>query len=218
MGLFTSSIARKVTMSLSGLFLVIFLAQHLFINIMSVFSPDTFNSLSHFMGTNGLIQFVMQPILIIGVVLHFVTGFILEAQNRKARPIKYGEYKGNNNSSWVSRNMLISGLVILVFLAVHMYDFFFPEIAYKYIDMGPDNPTRYYEETIAKFVSPARTIGYVIAFVLLAMHLWHGFASSFQSIGFNNKYSRALQGFTKFYAVVVPLGFIFIALFHFLNQ
>src|SRR5690625_6398879 len=104
MGLFTSSISRKVTMSLSGLFLVIFLAQHLFINLMSVFSPETFNSLSHFMGTNGLIQFVMQPILIIGVVLHFVTGFILEAQNRKARPIKYGVYKGNNNSSWVSRD------------------------------------------------------------------------------------------------------------------
>ena len=218
MGLFTSSISRKVTMSLSGLFLVIFLAQHLFINLMSVFSPETFNSLSHFMGTNGLVQFVMQPILIIGVVLHFVTGFILEAQNRKARPIKYGAYKGNNNSTWVSRNMLISGLVILVFIAVHMYDFFFPEIAYKYIEMKPDDPTRYHPETIAKFVSPVRTFGYVLAFVLLAMHLWHGFASSFQSIGFNNKYSRALQGFTKFYAVVVPLGFIFIALFHFLNQ
>lgn len=218
MGLFTSSIARKVTMSLSGLFLVIFLGQHLFINLMSVFSPETFNSLSHFMGTNGLVQFVMQPILIIGVVLHFVTGFILEAQNRKARPIKYGQFKGNNNSTWVSRNMLISGLVILVFIGVHMYDFFFPEIAYKYITMGPDDPTRYHPETIAKFVSPVRTIGYVIAFVLLAMHLWHGFSSSFQSIGFNNKYSRALQGFTKLYAVVVPLGFIFIALYHFLNQ
>lgn len=218
MGLFTSSIARKVTMSLSGLFLVIFLGQHLFINLTSVFSPDTFNSLSHFMGTNALVQFVMQPILIIGVVLHFVTGFILEAQNRKARPIKYGEFKGNNNSSWVSRNMLISGLVILVFIAVHMYDFFFPEIAYKYISVLPEDPTRYYPETVAKFVSPVRTFGYIIAFVLLAMHLWHGFSSSFQSIGFNNKYSRALQGFTKLYAVVVPLGFIFIALYHFLNQ
>ena len=84
--------------------------------------------------------------------------------------------------------------------------------------MGPDDPTRYHPETIAKFVSPVRTFGYVIAFVLLAMHLWHGFSSSFQSIGFNNKYSRALQGFTKLYAVVVPLGFIFIALYHFLNQ
>lgn len=218
MGLFTSSITRKVTMSLSGLFLVIFLGQHLFINLMSVFSPESFNSISHFMGTNGLIQFVMQPILILGVLLHFIMGFVLEAQNRKARPIKYGEFKGNNNSSWVSRNMLISGLVILVFLAVHMYDFFFPEIAHKYIYMLPEDATRYYPETVAKFADPIRTFGYVIAFVLLAMHLWHGFSSAFQSIGFNNKYSKALEGFTKLYAVVVPLGFIFIALYHFLNQ
>ena len=218
MGLFTSSIARKVTMSLSGLFLVIFLAQHLVINSASVFSPETFNSWSHFMGTNGLVQFIMQPILIIGVLLHFIMGFILESQNRKARPIKYGVFKGNNNSSWVSRNMILSGIVILVFLAVHMYDFFFPEIAYKYVSMGPEDPTRYYAETVGKFADPIRTFGYVLAFVLLGMHLWHGFSSAFQSIGFNNKYSRALQGFTKFYAVVVPLGFIFIALYHFLNQ
>jgi len=218
MGLFTSSIARKVTMSLSGLFLVIFLGQHLVINLSSVFSPDTFNSWSHFMGTNGLVQFIMQPILILGVLLHFITGFILEVQNRKARPIKYGVFKGNNNSTWVSRNMILSGIVILAFLAVHMYDFFFPEIAYKYVHGLPEDATRYHPETVAKFADPVRTIGYVLSFVLLAMHLWHGFASSFQSIGFNNKYSRALQGFTKFYAVVVPLGFIFIALYHFLNQ
>lgn len=217
MGLFTSSIARKVTMSLSGLFLVLFLGQHLFINLMSVFSPDTFNELSHFMGANGLIQFVMQPILIIGVLLHFITGFILEAQNRKARPIKYGEFAGNSNSTWVSRNMLVSGLVILAFLAVHMYDFFFPEIAHKYIYMLPSDPERYHPETVAKFADPIRTFGYIISFVLLAMHLWHGFSSSFQSIGFSNKYSRALKGFTQLYAVVVPLGFIFIALYHFLN-
>lgn len=218
MGLFTSSIARKVTMSLSGIFLVLFLGQHLFINLMSVFSPETFNSLSHFMGGNGLVQFVLQPILILGVLLHFITGFILEVQNRKARPIKYGVFKGENNSSWVSRNMILSGIVILVFLAVHMYDFFFPEIAYKYINVLPEDPTRYHLETVAKFADPIRTFGYILAFVLLGMHLWHGFSSSFQSIGFNNKYSRALEGFTKFYAVAVPLGFVFIALYHFLNQ
>lgn len=218
MGLLKSSIARKVTMSLSGLFLIVFLLQHLIINLMSVVSPDSFNEVSHFMGTNGLIQFVMQPILIIGVVLHFVMGFIVESQNRKARPIKYGEFKSSANSSFASRNMAISGLVILAFLAVHMVDFFFPEIAYKYIQFKEANPTRYYDHTVAAFASPIRTFGYVIAFVLLGMHLWHGFSSAFQSIGFNNKYSKALEKCTKAYAVLVPLGFIFIALYHFLNQ
>ncbi|MGI9550013.1 MAG: succinate dehydrogenase, partial [Aurantibacter sp.] len=58
---------------------------------------------------------------------------------------------------------------------------------------------------------------YIISFVLLALHLWHGFASSFQSMGINNKYSKAVKNFTKIYAVVIPLGFIFIALYHHLN-
>ena len=76
-GLFKSSIARKVAMALSALFLIFFLVMHVSINLISVFSEDTFNMVSHFMGTNPIIQFAMQPILIIGVVFHFVLGFIL---------------------------------------------------------------------------------------------------------------------------------------------
>ena len=78
-------------------------------------------------------------------------------------------------------------------------------------------PTRYYAETVHKFENPVRVGLYVLSFVLLAVHLWHGFSSSFQSVGFNNKYSKALQGFTKVYAVGIPLGFIIIALYHHLN-
>jgi len=218
MGLFSSSIARKFAMALSGLFLVLFLAMHLSINFTSVTAPDTFNELSHFMGTNPLVQMVMQPILIFAVIFHFVMGFVLELQNRNARTIKYDSFKGNANSSWASRNMIISGLVVLVFLGLHFYDFWVPEMVYKYVESNPENPTRYYLETVHKFESPIRTGIYVVAFILLALHLWHGFASSFQSIGFNNKYARALKGFTKWYAVLIPLGFIFIALYHHFNQ
>mgnify|MGYP006170315653 CR=1 FL=1 len=77
-GLLKSSIAKKVAMALSGLFLMLFLAQHFFINMTSVFSADVFNSISHFMGTNPLVQFVIQPILIVGVVFHFIMGFVLD--------------------------------------------------------------------------------------------------------------------------------------------
>jgi hypothetical protein len=77
-GLLSSSIAKKVGMALSGLFLILFLTQHFFINSTSVFSPDTFNSISHFMGNNPLVQFVIQPILIVGVLFHFIMGFILD--------------------------------------------------------------------------------------------------------------------------------------------
>lgn len=226
MGILSSSIARKVAMALSGLFLVFFLAQHFTINLTSVIAPDTFNSWSHFMGTNGLVQGVLQPILILGVIFHFVMGFVLELQNRNARAFKYVKYNGAANASWMSRNMIISGLVVLAFLGLHMYDFWVHEMQVKYIqgDMSglidPNNPNsgfRYYEETVFKFESPIRVGIYVIAFILLALHLWHGFASAFQSVGFNNKYSKSLKIFTKAFAVLIPLGFAFIALYHHFN-
>ena len=218
MGLISSSIARKVAMALSGLFLVFFLGQHFTINFSSVVSPDTFNSWSHFMGTNGVVQFLLQPVLIIGVIFHFVMGFVLEIKNRKARSVKYASFKGGMNSSWASRNMLISGVVILAFLGLHFYDFWVPEIVYKYVEANPVNETRYFEELVHKFESPVRVGLYCLAFVLLIFHLWHGFSSAFQSVGFNNKYSKALKGFTKLFAVVIPLGFVFIALYHHFNQ
>ena len=115
-----SSIIRKVAMALSGLFLIIFLTQHFIINITSVFSEEVFNMFSHFMGNNFLIQFIAQPILIIGVLFHFIMGFYLDWQNRSARSIKYVVYKGEANSSWISRNMIISGIVVLSFLFICM--------------------------------------------------------------------------------------------------
>ena len=215
--LIKSSLARKVVMALSGLFLVFFLGQHFVINITSVIAPDTFNSWSHFMGYNPLVQYLLQPILIAGVIIHFVMGFALELQNRAARGVRYVSYKGGANSSWVSRNMLISGAVILAFLGLHFYDFWVPEMAYKYIEANPEDPTRYLAETVHKFEPMWRTLLYIIAFVLLALHLLHGFASSFQTMGVNNKFSSGIQTFTKIYAIVIPLGFIFIALYHHFN-
>ena len=216
--LLKSSIAKKLAMALSGLFLISFLALHFFINLISVIDQDTFNVFSHFMGNNGLIQFVMQPILIFGVVFHFVMGFVLELKNRSARPIAYAKYIGAANSSWASRNMIISGLVVLAFLGLHFYDFWIPEMVYKYVDVNPLEPTRYYSELVHKFESPVRTGIYCVSFLLLSLHLWHGFNSSFQSVGFNNKFSIALHKLGYTFAIVVPFGFIFIALFHHFNH
>ncbi|UII77518.1 succinate dehydrogenase cytochrome b subunit [Flagellimonas sp. HMM57] len=216
-GLIKSSIARKVVMALSGLFLVIFLVLHVTINFASVIAPEFFNEASHFMGYNPLVQYLMQPILIIGVIVHFVMGFVLEIQNRNARGVGYVKYKGSANAPWVSRNMIYSGLVVLAFLGLHFYDFWIHEMTYKYIQANPEDPTRYYAETVEKFAPFWRTIIYVVSFVLLSLHLWHGFASSFQSMGVNNKYTPAIKTFTKLFAVVVPLTFAFIALYHHLN-
>lgn len=212
-----TSIARKVVMALSGLFLVLFLAQHFTINLTSVIAPDTFNEWSHFMGYNPLVQFILQPVLIAGIVIHFVMGIYLEFRNNKARVVNYIKYSGSANAPWVSRNMILSGLVVLAFLGLHMYDFWVHEMAYKYVAMNTEDPTRYYAETVEKFEPVWRTVIYILAFVLLSLHLWHGFASSFQTMGWNNKYTPAVKTFTKFFAVIIPLGFVIIALYHHFN-
>ena len=213
-GFLSSSIGKKFAMALSALFLMIFLLQHFAINILSVFSESAFNKASHFMGTFWAVQYLLQPVLIFGVIFHFVMGFLLEIQNRKARQIKYAKNNGNANSSWMSRNMIWSGLAILAFIVLHFIDFWIPEMQYKYIDFSPENPTRYFHELVEKFHNPVKVSAYVIAFIFLILHLLHGFNSAFQSVGANNKYTKALKGFSKIYAIGIPLGFIFIALFH----
>ena len=214
----SSTILRKVAMALSGLFLMVFLLQHFAINITSVFSETIFNQFSHFMGTNALVQFVLQPILIFGVVFHFTMGFVLDIQNKRARGTRYAVYKGNANASWVSRNMLISGGTVLAFLVLHFYDLWVPEMNYKYIELLPEDPNRYYEELVHKFEDLTRVILYLISFFFLALHLSHGFSSAFQSMGLNNKYTVALKSIGKVYAIGIPAGFAFIAIFHFLNH
>jgi succinate dehydrogenase / fumarate reductase cytochrome b subunit len=88
---------------------------------------------------------------------------------------------------------------------------------YKYVEVMPLNPDRYFEEMIHKFESPVRVGIYVFSFLFLALHLYHGFASSFQSMGLNNKYSKAIKSITAAFAIVVPVGFAVIALFHHLT-
>jgi succinate dehydrogenase / fumarate reductase cytochrome b subunit len=223
-GIFNSSIGRKFAMALSALFLIIFLLEHFIVNLTSVFSEDVFNNVSQFMGTNWLIQFVMQPVLIFAVVFHFVMGFVLEIKNNKARNIKYVQNNGGASSTWVSRNMILSGVVILGFLGLHFYDFWVPEITAKYIHgdmsglMEDGNGLRYFDELQHKFLSPVRIVLYCLAFVFLALHLLHGFNSAFQSVGANNKYTKGLKGFGKAFAIVIPLGFVIIALYHHFNH
>jgi succinate dehydrogenase / fumarate reductase cytochrome b subunit len=221
-GLLSSSIARKVAMSLSALFLIIFLIIHLSVNLTSLFSENLFNELSHFMGTNPLIQFAMQPVLIFGVVFHFVMGFVLEIRNKKARNVKYAKFNGAASSTWMSRNMILSGGVILAFIVLHFIDFWIPEINTKYVlgDMSGlhNGEFRYFEELHHKFENPLRVGAYVVAFVLLGLHLAHGFQSAFQSMGFNNKYTKFVKNLGTIYSIVIPLGFIIIALCHHFNH
>ncbi|QNS40473.1 succinate dehydrogenase cytochrome b subunit [Chryseobacterium manosquense] len=218
-GLTSSTIGRKYAMALSAMFLLIFLIMHLSVNLLSICSPSAFNAASEFMGYNPFIQFLMQPILGFAVVFHFVMGFVLELKNRSARPVKYAVNQGSANSTWMSRNMIISGLVVLAFLGLHLYDFWWHEINFKYIEANTPDNGRFWAELHDKFADPLRVVFYVISFVLLGLHLAHGFQSSFQSVGARHpKYTPVIKTLGTWYSILIPAGFIFIAVYHFLTQ
>ena len=219
-----TSVGRKILMALSGVFLIVFLLQHCAINFLSVISPEMFNQVSHFMGTNPVIQFALQPILAFGVFFHLIMGMVLELKNRNARPIRYAVNRPGENASWMSRNMIITGIMIMLFLAVHFIDFWIPELNTKYVlgdmsGMTTEGHYRYFEELQHEFSNGLRVVVYVLSFIFLSLHLLHGFQSAFQSVGFNhNKYTPIIKKLGNIYAIVIPLVFIFIAIFHFVNQ
>ncbi|WP_322970420.1 succinate dehydrogenase cytochrome b subunit [Faecalibacter sp. LW9] len=220
--LLKSSIGRKFAMALSALFLLVFLLQHLVINLLSVINPNGFNEVSAFMSANPIIQFVMQPVLLFGVVYHFVMGFVLEIQNKKARgPVAYAKYNGAANSSWMSRNMIISGAVILLFLLVHLWQFWVPTINAHYVNVDPNfgEGNFFMDHVNHVFTNAVTLVLYVVAFVFLSLHLQHGFASAFQSIGARHaRYTPIIVAFGKWYSILVPALFIIIAIYHFVNN
>lgn len=215
-GLTSSTIGRKYAMALSAMFLLIFLVIHLAINLTSIFSADVFNEASHFMGHNPLIQFLMQPVLGFAVVFHFVMGFILELKNNKARPVKYA-VEATSSSTWMSRNMIISGAVVLAFLLLHFADFWIPTISKNYFGVeGAESEFMHLQE---KFEPIWRVALYVVAFVLLGLHLAHGFQSSLQSVGARHpKYTKCVNSLGNWYSILIPAGFILVAVFHFVQQ
>lgn len=120
----TSSIGKKIILSLSGLFLIAFLCVHLALNLLLIVdnSGELFNIGAHFMATNPIIK-IVEPILAIGFIIHIILASILTLQNRGARPIKYDLRRQSGNCTWSSRNMYILGGLVLIFLLVHLWNF-----------------------------------------------------------------------------------------------
>jgi len=221
----TASIGRKFVMSISGLFLMVFIAVHLGLNLLLIFdsSGDLFNQGAHFMATNPLIK-IMEPILGLGFVIHIVWSFFLEYQNWKARPVKYAKKNMSGASSWVSRNMLVLGGLVLAFLVLHVINFFVKmkftghELLTEVVVNGTHMENAYALVSGAFIQSTILCIVYIIAGILLGLHLSHGFWSSFQTLGLNNKYwLKRWQIIAQVYAVVVAAGFAIIPLYFMLG-
>lgn len=214
----TSSIGKKFIMSISGLFLMMFIVVHLGVNLLLVFddSGELFNLGANFMTTNPVIR-IIEPILALGFIVHILWSLVVSLQNMKARPTGYNQYK--NSSSWASRNMLVLGSLIFVFLVMHIYNFFYI-IKFEYqnlLEVDIDGEIMHDTYTLVAGLfktSITYCILYIISAILLGLHLGHGFWSSFQTIGFaNNIWLKRLQVIGKIYAVIVAVGFSVIPLY-----
>jgi succinate dehydrogenase / fumarate reductase, cytochrome b subunit len=231
----TSTIGRKFVMSLTGLFLVSFLFVHLAGNFLLLRQDDgqAFNLYSQFMSTAGIIR-VMEIILLLGFVLHIYTSVVLTRRNRAARPVGYAYSAPSPGTSWFSKNMGISGFIVLIFLILHLRTFWYE---YKF---GAVRNVYYTEQGAMSIVEAGQeanypalsvlkdmyiiaqsafsewwfSLFYIIAFILLGFHLNHGFHSAFRTLGVEHKkYTPILKNVSILISILLPLGFAIIPLY-----
>ncbi|NJN25031.1 MAG: succinate dehydrogenase cytochrome b subunit [Cyclobacteriaceae bacterium] len=207
----SSTLGKKLLMSLTGLFLISFLTIHLIGNL-AVFAGDgglSFNAYAAFMSTNPLIHTVSY-LLYAGILLHVIVAGVLYFANSTARPVKYKVKDAQANSSWSSRSMTLLGTLVLVFIILHLKDFWWQ---YKYnggyefaIDANGNRDV--YGLVIEQFKTTFSLVAYLIGLLALAFHLKHGFWSAFQTLGLEHKkYTPVIKALGLIYAIVVPLGF-----------
>ncbi|MDR3198183.1 MAG: succinate dehydrogenase cytochrome b subunit [Planctomycetaceae bacterium] len=209
-----SSIGKKLIMSLSGLFLTVFLVVHVSLNLTALYSRKLYETACEFMDTNIFVQ-IMVPVLASGFVVHIICSIIITLKNQTARPVKYLVTNKANASSWASKNMFVLGVIVFGFLGLH-FCHFWAKMQLQHI-LGNDGANAY-DLLVELFSKWYYCVLYIIWVCALYFHISHGFWSAFQSIGLNNsKWIPRLQLIAKIYAIVVTLAFISIPVYFFLG-
>ena len=212
----TSSIGRKLIMSLTGLFLVLFLIVHLAGNLQLLVDDggNAFNGYAYLMTHNPLIKVIAYGNYFF-ILVHAFQGILLALANRKAKGTKYA-VNTNEAASWASKNMALLGILIFAFILIHMGDFWFKmkftdQLAMVSVE-GLDNQVKdLYTQVTTSFSIWWLVVIYLVGMAVLSFHLWHGFQSAFQTLGINHKkYTPLIESFGKFFALVVPIGFAII--------
>ena len=220
----TSSIGKKLIMSLTGIFLILFITVHLAGNLQLLIPDDgvAFNLYAKMMTSNPVIQTIAYGNYFF-ILLHSIQGIFLWRQNSAARNSKYAVKKvsAKSTSGFASTNMGWLGTVIFIFILIHLYQFWLQMKldTVPYVTIDGEQIKNLYVIVTAAFTNPLYSIFYIVSMIVLAVHLWHGFQSSFQTLGLNHKkYTPFIQGLGKVYAVVVPLGFAIIPLYFLLGM
>jgi succinate dehydrogenase / fumarate reductase cytochrome b subunit len=203
---FSTSIGRKLQMAFTGLFLIMFLIVHCYINA-QIFWNDAgikFNEIAHFMGTNFLIRFTELGLFAF-LLLHIIQGLSLWKSNRSKRSIRNTIRSGSTSTPWYRRSMGLLGTLILIFLIIHLSAFWGPNRFAQTFGKGEIN---LYEKMKGTFTSLWVVIVYVLGCISLGWHLVHGFWSSFNTLGLaTHRYKRIINKIGVVFSIVIPLIF-----------
>lgn len=213
--LFTSSIGKKLIMSVTGLFMVLFLTMHMVLNFTSVFSTETFKAVCDFMSLP--VVTIMVPVLAAGFILHIVYAIILEIGNLKARGgVK--RYEVSNKAatdSWAARNMIWLGLIVLCGLCLHLSHFWADMQLAELTGGEAADPNMLLSQTFGNIWI---LIIYLVWFFAIWMHLSHGFWSAFQTIGWSgSKWQKRTKIIGIVYVTLLMCGFAITAIVAYLR-
>ncbi len=210
--IFTSSIGKKLIMSVTGAFLVLFLTFHMVMNGALVFSDEAYDAIVNFLGANWY-ALVGTVILAAGVLLHFIYAIIITLQNRKARGnIRYACSKQEAGVEWASKNMFVLGVIVLLGLFLHLYNFWYnmqwTEIIGEHVNSlgyGPHDGAVMVREL---FAQPVYVIVYLVWLFAIWFHLTHGVWSMFHTVGWNSKvWMKRLRCISYIIATLIMGGF-----------
>ena len=208
---YNSSIGKKVTMSVTGLFLCTFLVEHLVGNMILFAGEEAFDSYSEFMVGNPIIRAV-EILLFASLLFHPLIGLLLWINNKRARPQKYDVYMLKENTPLASRITMLTGSLIFLFLVVHLRTFFIP---LRFAEVKPSP----YGLVVEAFSSAPYCAFYLVALVFLAYHLRHGFQSAFQTLGLRTKSTIGLLDAVAFiFWFLIPLGFAAMPIYFYFFQ
>ena len=214
--IFTSSIGKKLIMSITGAFLILFLTFHMIMNGALVFSDEAYDAIVNFLGANWY-ALIGTVILAAGVAFHFIYAIILTLRNRKARgTIRYAVAKKEQGVEWNSKNMFVLGMVIVLGLCLHLYNFWYNmqwvEITGQHVNSLGYSPKEGAVMVRELFAQPCYVIIYIIWLLGLWFHLTHGVWSMLQTVGWNSKiWMKRLKCISYVIATIVVGGFVLTA-------
>lgn len=210
---YSSSVGKKLTVGLTGAFLCIYLIVHLAGNLL-LFKDDggaAFDAYAEILPSLLVIRIIEIALFAI-FLLHIVTGFIFWFRNRRSRPVAYALHRKNESSDPFSRMMFLTGSIVFIFLVIHMRSFWVPA------RFPAGEHASMYRIVTGAFADPLYSLFYVLAMVLLAFHLRHGFQSALQTFGLRSaRYAGLIELAGTFFWLLIPVGFATIPIFFLIN-